>query len=117
MPTIPQSLRRQADDEAPAPTPVSGSGQPQPGAAAGSEGTAVGSPPVYGQDPLAAPMGGPTAQEFVPNGVWPVQGAPLDPVDPDETGSWTWSHGRGWYGGTDWQRVSGDRHVGRPISI
>ena len=54
-------------------------------------------------------MGGPTAQEFVPAGVWPAQGAPLDP---DETGSWTWSHGRGWYGGTDWQRGSGDSHVG-----
>ena len=108
MPTIPQSLRRQANDEAPAPRPVSGSGQPQSGVA-GSEGTAAGFPPFYGQDPWAAPMGGPTAQEFVPAGVWPAQGAPLDP---DETGSWTWSNGRGWYGGNDWQRGSGDSHVG-----
>ena len=110
MPTVPQGLRRQADDEAPAPTPVSGSGQPQPGAAAGSEGTAAGSPPYYGQDPWAPrPMGGPTAQEFVPAGAWPP--AQSEPFDPDDTGSWTWSSGRGWHGGNDWRRGS-DGHVG-----
>ena len=78
--------------------PVSGSGQPLSGAAAGSVETAAGFPPFYNQDPWAPrPMGGPTAQEFVPAGAWPP--AQSEPFDMDETGSWAWSNGRGWHGG------------------